>query len=168
LAPFFICLEEVRPIKGRDRQPKRCWLEGENEVSIEQNKAAVYRLYEVVQKRDWAALPDLIAPDYVYHMDQEIRGPEGLKQMFTGLIAAFPDYREQMERVVAEGDLVAVTYMMSGTFTGRYSGIAPTGKKFTVPRTVVARFENGKQVEAWGYSDSLALFQQLGIKPPGQ
>jgi predicted ester cyclase len=137
-------------------------------MSVEQNKAAVRRLHEVINKRDWLALPGLFATTYVNHNYAEMKGPAGVKQMFTTLTNAFPDYSEKIEHMVAEGDLVAVSYTLSGTFTGKYGDIAPTGKKFSMPNLVLARFKDGKQVEAWMYGDSLAWYQQLGISPPAQ
>jgi predicted ester cyclase len=138
-------------------------------MSVEdKNKAAVRRLHEVVIKRDWSVLPELFTPDYVYHGGVEYKGPEGVKQMFTDMIKALPDYNETIERMAAEGDLVSVSYTLKGTFTGEYAGISPTGKKLSLPVVVIARFKNGKQVEAWEYSDMLSFYQQLGIPIPQQ
>lgn len=137
-------------------------------MSVEQNKTAVRRLHEAVVKRDWSVLPELFATTYVNHNYLEFKGPAGVKQMFTTLTNAFTDYSEKIEHMVAEGDLVAVSYTLSGTFTGKYGDIAPTGKKFSMPNLVLARFKDGKQVEAWMYGDSLAWYQQLGIPVPAQ
>jgi steroid delta-isomerase-like uncharacterized protein len=135
-------------------------------MPIEQNKAAVVRLRETVSKGDWSVLSELFTPQYVYHSSQDIKGLEGVKQMFVAMKTAFPDYAEKIERMVAEGDLVAVFYTISGTFKGEYAGMKPTGRKFSVPGVVLARFENGKQVEAWPYFDNLAWAQQLGTPLP--
>ncbi len=137
-------------------------------MSTEKNKAAVRRLNELVNKGDFSILPELIAPNYVFHTTPEVKGPEGLKQTFTTLRTAFPDYKEKTENMVAEGDMVAVFYTVSGTFKGKYGDISPTGKKFSIPAAILARFKDGKQVEAWPFMDSLAFYQQLGIPIPAQ
>jgi len=138
-------------------------------MSTEENKAAVRRLNEAINKEDWSVLPEHFAPNYVSHgfAAEDVKGLEGIKQSFTGMRTAFPDYQEKIEYMVAEGDLVAVFYTIRGTFKGELAGSAPTGKKFEAPIAVLARFENGKQVEAWLYMNTLALYQQLGISPPG-
>jgi len=82
------------------------------------------------------------------------------------MINAFPDYYEKIENIVAEGEMTVVFYMLTGTFKGEMEGIAPTGKKMTIPYAVLSRFKDGKQVEAWPYYDSLAMYQQLGISMP--
>ncbi len=133
-------------------------------MSIEGNKAAVRRLGETIAKANWSVLPELFAPNYVAHFPaQEFKGPEGARQTFAALKTAFPDYSEKIERMVAEDDLVAVFYTISGTFKGEYGGMKPTGKKFSIPGCVLAKFENGKQVEAWAYIDQLAWGQQMGM-----
>ena len=135
-------------------------------MSIEENKAAVLRLSEVMAERDFSKFSGLFASNYIFHSAQEIKGPEGLQQMFTTLTTAFPDYKEKIEHIVAEGDLVAVFYTMTGTFKNAYGDIAPTGKEFSIPSAVLARFENGKQVEAWPYYDSSEWARQVGIPVP--
>jgi C-1 hydroxylase len=137
-------------------------------MSVEKNKTNVRRLNDAINKGNLAILPELIAPGYVFHYTTEVKGPEGLKQSFTALLAAFPDYHQKIENMVAERGLVAVFYTLTGTFKGEMSGIKPTGKKFSSPSAVLARFEGGVQVEAWSYSDWLAWYRQLGIPIPAQ
>ena len=78
----------------------------------------------------------------------------------------FDAVREHIERLVAEGDMVAFRVNMRGTHKGEFMGIAPTGKQITMASAFFYRFEGGKEVEALPYSDTLALFQQLGVSPP--
>ena len=135
-------------------------------MSTEENKASVRRLNEAINKGDFSYLSEFFTPDYVFHTVPEVKGPEGVKQMFTAVKAAFPDYHEEIKYVIAEGELVAVFDTLSGTFKGKYGEIEPTGKGFSVPNVVLSRFENGKQVEAWPYADSLIMYRQLGMPVP--
>ena len=135
-------------------------------MSTEQNKAAVRRLNEAVNKGNFDIAPELFAADFIFHTTPEAKGPEGFKQTMTVMKTAFPDYHETIENMVAEGDMVAVFYTLKGTFTGKFGDTAPTGKKFSLPAVVLARFKNGKQVEAWPYMDSLSWYQQMGVPIP--
>jgi predicted ester cyclase len=137
-------------------------------MSIEENKKAVYRLNQAVNKGDFSIFPDLFAPNYVYHTNPEIKGVEGVQALQTMMKNAFPDYHEKIEYLFAEGNMVAQFYLLTGTFKGELAGTKPTGKKLSFPVVVLSRFENGKQVEAWNYSDSFTMAQQLGITPPNQ
>lgn len=138
-------------------------------MSVEENKANVRRLNdEVFNKGNLALVDELMAPNYVFHITPEVKGPEGLKQYIATFRTAFPDLHITIEDMVAEGDMVAVRYMMRGTFKGEMAGIAPTGKQMALPNVAFARFKDGKQVEVWPYLDSLTFYQQLGIPIPGQ
>jgi predicted ester cyclase len=44
-------------------------------------------------------------------------------------------------------------------------GDAATGKAFAVTTVNEERIENGKLVEEWGVTDTLAIWQQLGLMP---
>jgi steroid delta-isomerase-like uncharacterized protein len=138
-------------------------------MGIEENKAIVRRFAEeVLQKHDLSVIDKIISEDYVFHGPggQEIKGPEGFRQLATISLAGFPDGSYIIDDMVAEGDTVAVRYTRTGTHTGEYHGIPPTGKQISVPVALFYRLAGSKIIEALGYSDSLVLFQQLGVSPP--
>lgn len=139
-------------------------------MSTEENKAKTRRIIEeAVNKGNLAVVDEILAPDYVYHRSLgDVKGPEGLKQFFTMLRTAFPDINATIEDMVAEGDMVAYRFILKGTFTGEMMGIPPTGKSMALPEAHFVRFEDGKEVEEFPYIDSLTLYQQLGISPPGK
>ena len=137
-------------------------------MSVEENKENVRRMNdEVFNKGNLVLVDELLVPDFVLHATQEVKGPEALKQYVATTRNSFPDLHITIEDMVAEGDMVAIQYMMRGTFTGKWGDIAPTGKQMALPHAGFARFKDGKQVEVWPYMDSLAMYQQLGISPPG-
>ena len=140
-------------------------------MSTEENKAMLRRVWEeVFNKGDLAVANEIMVPNYVYRgpMGQELKGPEGFKQVVTMFRTAFPDLHATVEDMFAEGDKVAHRATIRGTHKGDLMGIAPTGKQVTVSATVISRFVGGKEVEAWANIDMLAMFQQLGVSPPGQ
>jgi steroid delta-isomerase-like uncharacterized protein len=137
-------------------------------MSTGKNKAAIRRIIEEGNKGNMAAVDEIIADNYVYHSNMgEYKGREGLKRAFTMLYAAFPDMQATIEDMIAEGDKVAWRSTLRGTHGGEFMNIAPTGKKISIAVSGFARFDGGKEVEAWGNMDMLSLYQQLGITPPG-
>jgi len=139
-------------------------------MSTEENKAASRRIIEEAwNKGNLAVVDELIASNYVVRGfgEAEFNGPDGFRQLVTMYRTAFPDLRTTIDDTVAEGDRLALRYTLRGTHKGDLMGIAPTGKQVTITGAVFARFEGGKQVEAFGYADSLIMFQQLGVAPPG-
>ena len=77
-------------------------------MSIEQNKAAIRRLNEAINSGDFSRLSELFDPEYVFHIQPEIKGGDALIRHFEAQRTAFPDYHEEIRHMVAEDDLVAV------------------------------------------------------------
>jgi predicted ester cyclase len=77
----------------------------------------------------------------------------------------FPDFRDTVDLQLAEGDLVATRATSSGTHTGPFQGIAPTGKRLSWTGIVIDRVQDGRIVESWGNWDMMGLLQQLGAVP---
>src|SRR5262245_2809106 len=82
------------------------------------------------------------------------------------LRAAFPDRVDVMEAIIAEGDRVGLLFRVTGTHTGNFFGIAPTGRKIDVHEIALLRIVNGQMVEGWFMMDETALIRQLGAKLP--
>lgn len=82
------------------------------------------------------------------------------------LRAAFPDRVDVIEQVIAEGDRVGLLFRVTGTHTGNFFGIPPTGKKIDVYEVAMLRIVNGQMVEGWFMMDEADLLQQLGVKMP--
>jgi len=132
-------------------------------LSLEKNKATVRRFIEEWNKRNLAALDELMAADY-FDPSLQVRGLEAYKQLLTMLLKGFPDWHETIEDIIAEGDKVWVRFKGTGTHTGEYRGLAPTGKKFTETGVLIWRIVDGKIVkkESAVY-DELDFFKQLGV-----
>jgi C-1 hydroxylase len=141
-------------------------------MSLKENKALVRKVIEAFNKRNLALLDKLMAPDYFDHYHQ-LRGLEEYKQFLAMLLKAFPDWQEDIEDIIAEGDKVWYRFKAKATHTGEYRGylpstgkkitLAPTGKKITPTGVIIYRIVNGKIVEAWEVSNLLDIYKQLGV-----
>jgi predicted ester cyclase len=136
-------------------------------AATEDSKALMWRITEEIWNNGRLELiNELIAEDLVDHV--ELAGLEGNgRARYRASVeitrAAFPDYANPLDFVLAAGAF-AVSYGRSkGTHRGEYLGIAPTGRSFDVPTVGILRFANGQAVERWGMSDNLAMMQQLGL-----
>jgi predicted ester cyclase len=104
-----------------------------------------------------------MASDYVDNALQ-LRSREEYKQMHTLVDNAFPDYQQTIEDITAEGNKVWVRFKGTGTHTGEYRGLAPTGKKITETGVLTYCILNGKIVEKEsGVYDELDFYKQLGV-----
>ena len=81
---------------------------------------------------------------------------------------ALPDLSFRVNRMVAEKDLVAVHFTVSGTNTQAGMGFPATGKKIAADGVTIFRFKDGKICEEWNVFDMLTVMRQAGLLPPQQ
>jgi len=112
-------------------------------------------------------IDELIAPDFVGSSptEGEFHGPDGFRQLVERYHSAFSGVEMRIERIVGEGDWVAVNWTARGTHAGELMGIAPTGREATVTGMEFSRIHDGKLVESHGLFDALGMLQQLGAIP---
>jgi predicted ester cyclase len=111
-------------------------------------------------------IDDLIADDFVDHIEMpgvEGTGREHYRASVSAIHAAFPDYHEEILWSVAEGDRVVSYVRLTGTHDGPLYGMEPTGRKVEYNAMGALRFASGRAVERWGFGDSIAMMQQLGL-----
>ena len=135
-------------------------------MSTEENKALVRRFYEEVWNRgntDFAF--DVFAEDYVRHdlrPTEALPGPGGQKRIADDFRAAFPDLKVKVDLVIGEGDFVVGRWTATGTHSGSWGGLEPTGRRATFSAVNIFRFDHGTVVEIWNHRDDLGLREQLG------
>ena len=133
-------------------------------MSIEENKKIVRRYQEIYNSNDLDALSEVVSEDLLTPkiMSGIPTGIEGAKAAHRIMLAGFPDYQTVIDDLIAEGDKVVARITMSGTNTGSFMGMPPTGKHVSFTGIYVARIANGKILEHWGEEDGVSLLQQLG------
>jgi len=133
--------------------------------SLEHNKQLVRDMNaQVWNEANLDAIDELFSHDFVLHFlpdGTETRGIEGLREHVREHRAAFPDWSEHIERMIAEGDLVVIHYVSSGTNEGRWQGEAPTGRKIRINEVSIFRIEEGRIAEQWLLPDISGMQRQL-------
>jgi predicted ester cyclase len=102
-----------------------------------------------------------LAPNYFDHTSHVDR--EGLKQLMTMAFKAFHDFQETIEDIIAEGDKVWARITFTGTHTGEWMGLAPTGKTVTTEMVDIFRIENGKLIEYRDVNNNMDFLNKLGL-----
>jgi steroid delta-isomerase-like uncharacterized protein len=130
----------------------------------EANKALLRRYIDRYNDRAWDALKELLADDYVHHTNadeltaaQFVRGAEWI-------IAGIPDFRVEVEDLVAEGDRVAARYIGRGTHLASLMGESPTSRTVRLHGITVFRIVDGRIAEDWEALDYDDLYKQIGSK----
>lgn len=136
-------------------------------MGAEANKRLVERFYEEVWARGNVAFTEQVfADDYIRHdlrRSQAAPGAAGQAQIAEQFRRAFPDLDWRIDLILSEDDLVAARWTASGTHSGRWGEVEPTGKRARFSGVNIFRFDSdGKVCEIWNHRDDLGLMEQLG------
>ena len=108
-------------------------------ADLEANKKIVVDFYEKgLNQKDYDAAAKYFGPRYVQHNPGAANGPEGFKRLVGFLKEKFPTSRNEIKRVIAEGDLVVLHVHSKRSPDDRGRAIVD-----------IFKVENGKIVEHW-------------------
>jgi len=147
---------------------------------LERNKALARRAEEKVYsgRNSEAAIKvarEIFANDYVSHdwTGDSTGGLAGFEMGIAANRADYPDWAEKVESMVAEGDLVAVRILSSGTQARDLAAVPhvqpaiPNKHRFVrFPEIEIFRISNGKLSEQWDISDGWDANAQAGLFDP--
>lgn len=137
---------------------------------IETNKATVERWTEIINSRDFDALPEVCQPNLVRHCpatpDVTVRSIEDMVTFLQEDLRAVPDSVLTLEMGVYEGDFGGFWANYSGTQTGQMGPFPSSGKRIDCDFSGIFRFEDGKIAEIWVTWDNLSILAALGHFPP--
>ena len=108
-------------------------------MSVEEQKRVVLRFFdEIWNQRQRSVAAEIISPDC-------------------------GDSLRACRRVASR---LPVHCTATGTHTGSWLGMPPTGRQITIRMAVTYRLAGGMIAEDWVLVDFLGVFQQLGLVPP--
>jgi predicted SnoaL-like aldol condensation-catalyzing enzyme len=108
-------------------------------ADLEANKKIVVDFYNKgLNDKDFDAAAKYFGPRYVQHNPGAANGPEGFKRLVGFLKEKFPNSRNEIKRVIAEGDLVVLHVHSKRSPDDRGRAIVD-----------IFKVENGKIVEHW-------------------
>lgn len=139
--------------------------------TIDRNKAVIRRFIEAWNSRKPDAFDELIATSVVRHCQAtpalQIRSLSQLKEFFEVDTATFPDSKQTIVHMAAEGDLVGVWATYEGTQRGPIGPLPASGKRAQFDFGGLFRVTDGKITEWWVTWDNITILQQLGHMPSG-
>ena len=102
------------------------------------------------------------------HGVADLRVPDGYRQWFGNLFRAFPDFAIEVLDLVGTGDLAAVRWRATATFSGpaRFEGLAPTGARIAIEGCDVLTIREERIHDNHVYMNGADLARQLGALPP--
>ena len=84
-------------------------------------------------------------------------------EFLGGFVEGFPDLHLEVQGVAADDGMTAQRILFTGTHTGSFRGLPPTGREVRFSGIEINRMVDGKVAEHWFQLDSVTLFAQLGL-----
>jgi steroid delta-isomerase-like uncharacterized protein len=150
-------------------QPRRPPSPSANTLHQEQNKHLVRQFFEALDKHDTERMDQLVSgTKYSLHFSgmPPLDWNANKREFLDPFDKAFPDLTRNIVDIVAEGDKVAVSVNVTGTYKGEFQGIPATGKQVSFTAMDILTITEGKITEEWATADMMGLMQQIGAIPP--
>jgi predicted ester cyclase len=136
----------------------------QHDSSAARNKERQRLFVEVLQNcGEIDRVEEFVRPDFENHTARpgSPPGPDGVSAGLAAFRAGFPDHDAEVVHMVAEGDLVATYKTFTGTHTGEFLGISPTGRRVTIRVMDVVRYRDGRIAEHWSVVDLAGARAQI-------
>ena len=139
----------------------------EDAIQAKNIEAVKLQHTEVWSKGNVSIVPEIYAEDFIAHAPggRLVRGRDGIKSMVENHRRAFPDWNEEIERILVDGEFVVTQFRSTGTHKGPFLGYPATGNSIDITETCIYRLENGSIAEQWIYPDTASLRNQLSGHP---
>jgi steroid delta-isomerase-like uncharacterized protein len=136
-------------------------------MSADDSKSLNRRWIQAFNERDWPAETACRTPGYRAYMSgvSEPLNADGWSAFLNGFLAAFPDAQISVNADVAQQDLVASRWTLTGTHHGEFQGVPPTGRTVRITGIDFSRIVDGKIAEHWAQFDLISVMQQIGAAP---
>lgn len=125
------------------------------------------RIGQAINSGDLDLIDECVTPDFA-----DLSAPPGTpcgaaayKDLFTLIRGAFTEPCWELLDIAAEDDTVALRVRFSGTHTGPFMDLAPTGRSICVEHAHFFRGRDGRLATHTGVRDDLAMLRQLGVIP---
>ena len=125
---------------------------------------------EVWNKGNLSLFDEILSPEIVLHHNdsEDLTGIEAYKEWVSSTRTGFPDFNVTFDEIIIKGEYLVVRWTASGTNTGPFLGLPPTGKKVNFSGAIITHVVDGKAIESWQYYNLAEMLTQLGytISPP--
>lgn len=130
------------------------------------NKTIVRRyIEEIVNTGDVSKIRDFFSEEYteVFEGVRHKRGIQGAIDHVLGVRRVYPDLKMTIENQISEGEWIATSYSVTGTFRDEWFGMKPSGKPITFYGVNMERIRDGKIIEHGGAANLLEPLLKAGV-----
>lgn len=123
------------------------------------------RRLKATNEHDVESLADLYAPDAVVEspLGGTLQGRAAIESVAAAFFTGLGDVKMTQDELIIEDDRVVQVVTVSGTDTGGFMGMSPTGKPALLPMVVVCRVKNGLITHERRIYDFTGMLVQIGV-----
>ena len=123
------------------------------------------RRLKAINDHDVESLADLYAPDAVVEspLGGTHQGRAAIESVLGAFFGALSDATVTQDDLIIESDRVVQVVTLSGTDTGGFMGMAPTGKPALLPIVIVCRVSDGLIAHERRIYDFTGMLVQIGV-----
>lgn len=136
-------------------------------ATAERNRTVASGWIDAFNARDDAAEAAARTADYIAHAPDSILidplDSDAWIAFLDGFLEGFPDLHLEVQDSSADEGMVAQRILFTGTHTGPFRGLPPTGRRVRFSGLEINRMRDGKVAEHWFQLDAVTMFEQLGL-----
>ena len=137
-------------------------------ASAEENRLAARQWIAAFNARDDEGEAGARTAGYIAHAPDSMRLPaldsDAWVEFLGSFVEGFPDLHLEVQDTVADEGMTAQRILFTGTHTGPFRGLPPTGREVRFSGIEINRMVDGAVAEHWFQLDALTLFEQLGLR----
>ncbi|MGE3073639.1 MAG: ester cyclase [Dehalococcoidia bacterium] len=156
---FLLFHRDIQPFADDGRYP----LELNTRECAQEVRQFFHRFVEAENAGDLEALAAMLAPDVEVWLNGDLvrTGSEAQLEATRANLAAFPDWRREVESISVEANLGALRWKGSGTHKGPFAGVPATGRRITLSGTSWAEIEHAVAKRIWIDMDMAGPLAQM-------
>ncbi|MES2134257.1 MAG: ester cyclase [Bacteroidota bacterium] len=126
-------------------------------------------MQKVWNEKDFDAIPQFVDDTYTIYLDTgdlwegKTLDHQEFKTRLNFSFNSFPDIHFSIQTAIADGNYVAITWIMTGTNLGNIGDFPPTGKSIKTNGSTIYHFKNGKICGHSQVFDRTIVMKQLGF-----
>jgi steroid delta-isomerase-like uncharacterized protein len=131
---------------------------------VSRNNSLIEHFYHDMWNRfDKTLIPVLLTEDIRFRgsLGQSKIGHAEFTEYVDFIERAFPDFSNEIEEVISQGNKAFARLTYRGTHQGELFGIAPTRRRIEYAGAAVFRFHGNRIAEVWVLGDIHGLVSQL-------
>ncbi len=133
---------------------------------MSQAESILRKMLDLANRQDADTMQQYLTDDLQF--DNPVTGPtdkNGMHQFHQGFFGAFPDIHYTIDKLVDDGQVLAIESTVTGTQRGQLMAIPPTNKKMELKAAFFVE-ARGDKISKWrSYFDSASMLRQLGVLP---